>query len=615
MPKEQSGLEEETNRPETEKSSGVNKVITRRGFLKTLASTVGALSAQRLFPGLGITHPSSVSAQEQSSAVSSGVPIEDGVFYSEDGVNGYKVEGPMFEIFQSIGGESTWGKAISRSWIDELGRINQAFEKGILQLSADGKGGFSVEFANIFDILHDLGKDEWLKNYRQVPPAQSWSSDKGKTWPETIQAHLTITDSYPALRAFIEANPDWINQYGLPVAIEDYGPWVSLRMQRANLQLLKTDLPYGKAGDVLVANGGTVAKEAGGIIPPQALKQQTLAETTSTIEVKKEPKTLKEAAQKIDFYIGTGVGGFGYPEYYNQMVTVQSREFNLGLMFVMWHSMEKQRGSVDYAPVQNDLYIASRNSMKTLGHALVWGSKVPEWLKRGNFTRDETIQLMQDRIRDIMTRFRFKEYVVVNEAYGSNDFLNQKIGPDYVDIAFKTARETDPSAKLIYNDYDNHSQNSTTFGPSRYRNTKGVVDRLASNGLIDKVGLEMILFYPKIPSVDDVTQTMQSYGIPVVVTEFGVNIKDLEGTQEQRYQKQAKIYADMLTAAINSGVCKDFVVFLAGDKISPWETELSLPGASSENDPTPFDDNFQPKPAYFAMLDVLKNVQGYTGGK
>lgn len=292
----------DVGRPETGRVQQSN----RRLFLVGVAGMGGALVAEKILSDLGLERSRTTAfAQERSSeqppAPSSsgipGIPLENGqgVFYSEDGVNGYKVEGPMSEVFGSRGGDAVWGRAISRSWRDELGRINQAFEKGIFQLSADGKGGFSLEFANIFDELHNLGKDSWLETYRQVPPATDWSSDQGKGWQEVVQNHLAIIDPYPALKQFIlgdadNPNSDWISMYGLPVSLKDYGDWISLRMQRANLQLLKKDFSYGNKGDVLVANGGTVAKEAGGIIPKQALTQEGRTEAEKLFEAKYEVK-------------------------------------------------------------------------------------------------------------------------------------------------------------------------------------------------------------------------------------------------------------------------------------------------------------------------------------
>lgn len=223
-------------------------------------------------PVAALHEPAPTHAQE--AGVVAALPIEGGVFFTENGQDGYAVKGSMYEIFESRGGQGMWGRAISSEWKDEIGRINQAFEKGIFQVSPDGK----IEFANIFDVLHEKGKDDWLENFRQTPSPFDWSSDRGKTWEEVVDAHLAILDQYLPLKQFILDNPDWLNMYGLPMSIKDYGPWISVRMQRANLQLLKENFPYGRAGDVLVANGGTVARESGVIISKGALELKNILE-------------------------------------------------------------------------------------------------------------------------------------------------------------------------------------------------------------------------------------------------------------------------------------------------------------------------------------------------
>lgn len=322
----------------------------------------------------------------------------------------------------------------------------------------------------------------------------------------------------------------------------------------------------------------------------------------------KEPKTLRDAADKLGMKIGVMVGGYGSPDDYRKLTEIQRREFNLGYVLAGWNLMEPQRGSINYSPLQGDLNLALQSGMETFLGPLVYGDGVPKWIKEGNFSKEELLGLMNGRIKDVMERGKGKvgAYKVVNEAYTSGDVFRRVIGDDYVLKAFETARKTDDKAKLVYNDFDNH----TTSGPrsSRVEHTMKIVDKLRSEGLIDMVGLEMIIPYTQTPTKESVIKAMQGYGLPVIVTEFGVNLKDLKGTQEERFAMQADVYRDMLSAAIESGVCTDFIVFQIVDRLATWDKSKEIPGASPANDPTPFDDNFQPKPAYGAMLDILKRT-------
>jgi endo-1,4-beta-xylanase len=102
---------------------------------------------------------------------------------------------------------------------------------------------------------------------------------------------------------------------------------------------------------------------------------------------------------------------------------------------------------------------------------------------------------------------------------------------------------------------------------------------------------------------------MQSYGVPVYVTEIVVNLRNLEGPDEERFQRQAELYRLIIEAALETEKCEQLTFWGVGDKYSFAEQKefQGVPNA----DTTLLDDNLQPKPAYFAVRDVLKkHAQG-----
>jgi endo-1,4-beta-xylanase len=177
------------------------------------------------------------------------------------------------------------------------------------------------------------------------------------------------------------------------------------------------------------------------------------------------------------------------------------------------------------------------------------------------------------------------------------------IGPDYIDIAYEAAREADPSAILIYEDTENHFSAGITT-----QLTRETIRRLKGKNLVDGVGLEMHMrqFGNQVPTKADVTKTMQSYKLPVYVTEFDVTLKGVTGSQAQRFARQAQIYKDMFEACLESGVCKSFLFWGISDKYSWLENQASSGESySTDADATMFDDDLNPKPAYFTIRDVL----------
>src|SRR5919204_623792 len=60
---------------------------------------------------------------------------------------------------------------------------------------------------------------------------------------------------------------------GYPIShrVEDMGNHYAVRLQRAVIQFWKVDVPWAKAGQTTVANGGDIAKEAG-LFPAEPLR-------------------------------------------------------------------------------------------------------------------------------------------------------------------------------------------------------------------------------------------------------------------------------------------------------------------------------------------------------
>lgn len=397
-------------------------------------------------------------------------------------------------------------------------------------------------------------------------------------------------------------------------------PWIPLswhqKLSRRNLLKGAVVGGAGLATAALIGCGREVPSKAEPQNPipnPTITPTGTLESTlTSTPEPSPTPErqrdTLREYASRLGLDIGVEFTG----NWFNNLKWrgIIEREFNLAVVDwgIHWPEIEPEQNHFNFAIADRQVIFARQNDMKIRGHPLVVPAPdlVPNWLKDGSFSRDQLIEILRNHISKIVTHFKGKihEWVVVNEPYiypyRQNDIFHRIIGPDYIEIAFQTARETNPSATLIYNDTLNHASSGITTPL-----TREVVQRLKAKGLIDGVGLQMHLDAVKPPQKEDVMATMRSYGVPVYVTEFDVNMKDIRGTQEERYAVQAQIYRDMLEAALDSGVCKSFTVWVIGDKYSWLEFYPNVPNYSPVADPTPFDDELNPKPAFFVMRQVL----------
>lgn len=329
-------------------------------------------------------------------------------------------------------------------------------------------------------------------------------------------------------------------------------------------------------------------------------------EVVSTVTPEKEydPNSLRGLASKIGKNIGISFSGENYknPNWQN----IATNQFNQGTVEwgIDWTESEPKKGAFNFSLAQNQFDIAKKDGMRTRGHALVYPSILPDWVKNGDFTKDELIEIMQNHVTNLVKKFEgtVDEWVVVNEPNlianprRPKDIFFETIGEDYIDKAFEAARAADPSAKLIFNEANNHSSSGLNTN-----DTRRIVERLKGKGLIDAVGLQMHLDGLRPPSTSDVIATMQSYGVPVLVTEFDVNMQDVVDTPENRTTRQAQIYKSMLGAALDSKSCDSFTLWVVGDKFSFLE-KRGQPNA----DPTAFDDNFNPKPAFYALQERLQ---------
>ncbi len=171
---------------------------------------------------------------------------------------------PFWSEFQRLGGVPALGYPISHRFQMD-GFTVQAFQKEIMQWQP-GQGMFLV---NIYDRMSEAGKDSSLDVLRQTPPTFDDSADRGLPWEKVVQRHLALLGANPAIKERYLADSDPILHYGLPLSYKDYGAVFVVRAQRAVFQQWKGDTPWARAGEVVMANGGDIAKEFG-MFPQEA---------------------------------------------------------------------------------------------------------------------------------------------------------------------------------------------------------------------------------------------------------------------------------------------------------------------------------------------------------
>lgn len=120
-----------------------------------------------------------------------------------------------------------------------------------------------------------------------------------------------------------------------------------------------------------------------------------------------------------------------------------------------WHTMEPERGKVNYAVVDAILEWTDANGLPLRGHNIFWGvpNRVQPWVKELN---DEELEAtLRNRAEAIALRYkgRFAEYDLNNEMIHGN-YYETRLGPDITKRMARWIHDKDPQAKLYLNDYD-----------------------------------------------------------------------------------------------------------------------------------------------------------------
>jgi endo-1,4-beta-xylanase len=83
-----------------------------------------------------------------------------------------------------------------------------------------------------------------------------------------------------------------------------------------------------------------------------------------------------------------------------------------------WESTEPSQGNFTFADGDRHAAFAAANNLSLRCHTLVWHSQLPLWVSEGGFSNATLIQVMEDHIKALATRWKSNcaQWDVVNEA-------------------------------------------------------------------------------------------------------------------------------------------------------------------------------------------------------
>ena len=326
---------------------------------------------------------------------------------------------------------------------------------------------------------------------------------------------------------------------------------------------------------------------------------------------------LKELAERR----GIQVGSFASLKYLRERAytDILASEFDYAIIDgePNWrfedHTLRPSKDSFDFKDMDAVFDFADENDMPVRVQHMLWGDDkwLPDWLTQGSFSRAELLDIIRNHIQTVGTRYegKVREYTVVNEAFsreletgGNKDWWGQQLGREYIDKAFVWAKEADPNAVLILNDFGNETEGDISNLTYEY------IKDAKSRGIpIDALGMQMHISSLNVPSTEKVVSNMRRFanlGLKIYITEFDVNMHDAEGSEKEKDNRQAEIYSQMLQACLEVGpdICPNFGFLGLIDRQS-WYNDIGLDDAN----PLLFRSDYTPKPAFFAIRDTLQN--------
>jgi endo-1,4-beta-xylanase len=313
------------------------------------------------------------------------------------------------------------------------------------------------------------------------------------------------------------------------------------------------------------------------------------------------PTTLRAGAEADSRYFGVAVGqqDIGNSSASNlagsqfDMVTPQNE--------MKWDTVEPNNGQFNFGPGDAVVNFANAHNERVRGHNLVWHAQLPNWMS--SLSGSQAKSAMEAHITGEASHYKGKLYAwdVVNEPFNDDGSFRQDVfynafggGAQYIGDAIRTAHAADPAAKLYINDYNIEGTGSKSNAMYSLAQTL-----LAQGVPLNGIGFESHFIVGQVPSsLQANMQRFANLGLDVAITELDDRMTT--PASNGNLQQQATDDANVVKACLAIARCPGITQWNVSDAGS-W-IPGTFPGYGAA---TLFDNNYQPKPAFNAVLTAL----------
>jgi endo-1,4-beta-xylanase len=280
-----------------------------------------------------------------------------------------------------------------------------------------------------------------------------------------------------------------------------------------------------------------------------------------------------------------------------------------------WEPLRPAVDRFDFVASDALVDFAEQHGMKVRGHNLCWHRQLPSWFA-GAATPANARDLLTKHIETVAGRYagRMHSWDVVNEAILPGDKQPNGLrlspwltlaGPEYIELAFRTARKADPKALLAYNEYGIEAEDAKSEAKRAAVLTllRGLQ---AKQVPLDALGIQSHIQYGQRygKGLTDFMAAVRGMGLKIFITEMDVNDRELAEDAAVRDEAVAALYGSYLdvvlaepavTCVLTWGITDRHTWLNGEDARADHLPERCLPFGEVDGRPD------VAKPAFFAM--------------
>jgi GH35 family endo-1,4-beta-xylanase len=260
----------------------------------------------------------------------------------------------------------------------------------------------------------------------------------------------------------------------------------------------------------------------------------------------------------------------------------------------------------DFSGADAIVAAAKANHQAIKGHTFVWWQQNPSWIT--GLTAPQLLAAVEANITTTVDRYAgvVRAWDVVNEAIDDSTLqlrsgVHQTLGLSGLVAAYQTAHAADPAAILNYNDYGIEAE-----GPKQDAVFVLVQNLIAAGAPIGGIGIQAHLTtqgYPTELQLRTTIERFASLGLKVNFSELDVRTIGVSPNNWQVRMAQERIAFQLV-----AGAC---ALEPSCEAVTTWgftDADTWIDAAFGTDQPLEFDDQYQPKPSYYGLIDGFGGI-------